>query len=59
MALRQIRLELARNPDYPEGSANHGYDFVAPLTDDGHLDQDSWREQLARVHSAALLGRRG
>jgi hypothetical protein len=47
MALKRIRLELARNADYPEGSANHGYDFVAPLTDDGHLDQDGWREQRA------------
>lgn len=42
MALRQIRLELARNADYPEGSASHGYSVVAPLTDDGHLDPDGW-----------------
>jgi hypothetical protein len=47
MALRQIRLELARNADYPEGSASHGYAFVAPLTDDGHLDLDSWRDSRA------------
>jgi hypothetical protein len=44
MALKRIRLELARNPEHPEGSASHGYAFVAPLTDDGHLDQDSWRD---------------
>jgi hypothetical protein len=43
MALRRIRLELARNADYPDGSVHHGYAFVAPLTDDGHLDQDGWR----------------
>src|SRR5919106_1024210 len=29
VALRQIRLELARNAEFPEGSAQHGYDFVA------------------------------
>ncbi len=44
MSLRRIRLELARNAEYPEGSANHGYAFVAPLTDDGHLDPAGWRE---------------
>ena len=43
MTLRRIRLELARTADHPEGSAHHGYDFVAPLTDDGRLDQDGWR----------------
>jgi hypothetical protein len=44
VALRRIRLELARNADYPDGSAHHGYTFVAPLSDDGHLDQDGWRD---------------
>jgi hypothetical protein len=47
MALRQIRLELARNAEHPEGSARHGYAFVAPLTDDGRLDPDGWRESRA------------
>lgn len=43
MALMRIRLELARNPEFPEGSAHHGYEFTAPLTEDGHLDQEAWR----------------
>jgi len=47
MALRRVRLELARNPDHPEGSAQHGYEFVAPLTDDGQLDLAEWRERRA------------
>ena len=42
MALKRIRLQLARNRDFPEGSANHGYEFVAPLTADGHLDREAW-----------------
>ena len=42
MALKKVRLELARSPHYPEGSASHGYEFTAPLTDDGHLDKDEW-----------------
>jgi hypothetical protein len=43
MALKRIRLELARNAEFPDGSAHHGYGFVAPLTDDGHLDLDGWK----------------
>lgn len=45
MALRRIRLELARTAEFPEGSAQHGYDFVAPLTDDGCLDEAEWRRE--------------
>ena len=40
--LKRIRLELARDPQYPEGSPAIGYDIVAPLADDGHLDQAAW-----------------
>jgi hypothetical protein len=42
--LRTVRLELARTHDYPEGSAEHGYEFVAPLDEDGGLAADLWRE---------------
>jgi hypothetical protein len=45
MTLRTIRLELARSADFPEGSAEHGYQFVAPLTDEGHLDARDWPAQ--------------
>ena len=43
MTLRSIRLELARAAEFPEGSAERGYEFVAPLTRDGHLDAQEWR----------------
>ncbi len=42
MSLKRIRLELARTPDHPEGSAIHGYEFVAPLDADGHLVAPDW-----------------
>ena len=45
MSLRRIRLELARSKDYPNGNANHGYEFVAPLKDDGHIDEVSYKSQ--------------
>ncbi|MGQ7794192.1 hypothetical protein ACUN0C_17435 [Faunimonas sp. B44] len=38
MSLKAIRLELARNPGFPDGSRHHGYAFVAPLSADGHID---------------------
>jgi hypothetical protein len=47
MALKTIRLELARNPDFPEGSSRHGYELQAPLQPDGHLDQQAWRNRAA------------
>lgn len=43
MGLKRIRLELARNPAFPSGSRSHGYEFVAPLDDDGHLDAVAWK----------------
>lgn len=42
--LKTVRLELARNPGYPEGSPRHGYEIVAPLDPEGHIDEAAWRE---------------
>jgi hypothetical protein len=43
MPLKRIRLELARDHDFPEGSRERGYEFAAPLDDKGHLLPDEWR----------------
>jgi hypothetical protein len=43
-ALQRIRLHLARSKDFPDGSARHGYEFVAPLGEDGHIDPEAWKE---------------
>lgn len=43
MALKQVRLELARDPEFPEGSRRHGYELVAPLDAQGHLEVAEWR----------------
>lgn len=50
--LKRIVLHLARTPDHPDGSSNHGYDFVAPLDDDGDFDIDAWKahKQDCTVH---------
>jgi hypothetical protein len=40
---KRIRLNLARSKEFPAGSAQHGYEFVAPLAADGHIDAAAWR----------------
>lgn len=45
MTLRSIRLELARTADRPEGDSRHGYEFSAPLDDDGRIDAAVWKQQ--------------
>ncbi|MGX1096584.1 hypothetical protein [Amorphus sp. MBR-141] len=41
--LKRIRLNLARTKEFPNGSARHGYEFFAPLDEDGHIDAEAWR----------------
>ena len=40
---KRIRLNLARSKEFPQGSARHGYEFVAPLDDKSHIDVEQWR----------------
>jgi hypothetical protein len=42
-SLRRVRLELARDHDFPNGSRERGYDFIAPLDDKGHIDLEAWK----------------
>ena len=42
--LKRIRLNLARSKEFPQGSPRHGYEFVAPLNGNGHIDVALWRQ---------------
>lgn len=42
-AFKRVRLHLARSKDFPSGSARHGYEFVAPLDSEGHIDVELWK----------------
>lgn len=42
--LKRVRLRLARSKEFPTGSLYHGYEFVAPLDANGHIDVDLWRQ---------------
>ena len=45
--LKKIRLELARDHDYPEGNRNYGYEFAAPLDAAGKIDAEAWQKNRA------------
>jgi hypothetical protein len=45
--LKRIRLNLARSKEFPQGSTQHGYEFVAPLDANGHIDVVLWRKHRA------------
>jgi hypothetical protein len=51
MALNRITLHLARTREFPAGSNAHGYEFIAPLDRDGHLDATGWKtdREVCRV----------
>lgn len=40
--LQRVRLDLARCHDHPNGSHEHGYDFIAPIDSDGHISSEAW-----------------
>lgn len=40
---KRIRLNLARSKEFPSGSSHHGYEFVAPLNRNGHIDAALWQ----------------
>lgn len=42
--LRRVRMELAREPGHPLGSHNIGYEFIAPVSDDGRILVDAYHE---------------
>jgi len=46
--LKWIRMELARDEEFPMGSRNHGYEFVAPLDAEDRIDTEGWRTHRDR-----------
>jgi hypothetical protein len=43
MSMYKIRLELARDHDFPEGSRMRGYEFTAPLDAEDRIDHQAWK----------------
>jgi hypothetical protein len=44
MSLKHIRLELARDREFPGGNPHRGYEFQAPLDADGRLAPDEFAQ---------------
>jgi hypothetical protein len=57
VTLKHIRIELARDHDFPNGSSDRGYEFVAPLSEDGHLKADEWHAQRERCRVKRFWGK--
>jgi hypothetical protein len=53
-AFRQIRIELAREQEHPDGAHNIAYILVAPLDDDGRIDAETWRHHREACRVARL-----
>ena len=56
MPLSQIRLELARTPEFPQGSPDHGYEFIAPLTKKALIDAKVWKDAKDRCTVVRFWG---
>ncbi len=54
--LKRIVLHLARSKEFPGGSSRHGYEFIAPLTPDGHIDPETWRRERERCRVRRFWG---
>lgn len=46
--LKNITLHLARSAEHPEGTTAEGYEIIAPLDAEGHLDPRGWRDARTR-----------
>ncbi|WP_321342690.1 hypothetical protein [Breoghania sp.] len=54
--LKRIRLNLARTKEHPNGSNRHGYEFVAPLTEDGEIDPVNWKAERDKCRVRRFWG---
>jgi len=57
--LSRILLNLARSKEFPYGSPRHGYDFIAPLDPEGHIDPILWKKYRDHCRVRRFWGRRG
>ena len=56
MTMKLIRLELARDEEFPQGSREHGYDITAPVNDEGQLDPEGWKQHKDRCRVRRFWG---
>ena len=55
-ALKKVTLNAARSKEFPEGSIRHGYQFVAPLTSEGRIDLEVWKQHRGECFAHRFWG---
>jgi hypothetical protein len=59
----KVTLELARETGHPDGDSGTGYEFVAPLHQDGRIRADLWanheRDCVVRAFASGHADRKG
>ena len=56
MTMKQIRMELARDPEFPQGSRLHGYTLVAPLDNMDRIDAAEWKANREKCRVTRFWG---
>ena len=56
MTMKHIRMELARDEDFPQGSRQHGYILIAPLDDMDRIDPAEWKANRDKCRVTRFWG---
>ena len=56
MTMKQIRMELARDKDFPQGSRQHGYTLLAPLDNMDRIDAAEWKANREKCRVTRYWG---
>ncbi|WP_108881522.1 hypothetical protein [Anderseniella sp. Alg231-50] len=56
MTMKQIRMDLARDRDFPQGSRQHGYVLVAPLDNMDRIDAAEWKANREQCRVTRFWG---
>ena len=56
MTMKQIRMELARDQDFPQGSRLHGYTLIAPLDNMDRIDAAEWKANREKCRVTRFWG---
>lgn len=56
MTMKHIRMELARDQDFPQGSRQHGYILMAPLDNMDRIDAAEWKANREKCRVTRFWG---
>ena len=56
MTVKQIRMELARDRDFPQGSRHHGYVLIVPLDNMDRIDAVEWKGNREKCRVTRFWG---